>query len=366
MRILVVDSNVGLDITRQLALSGDHEVYYHNSARNYGEGVLGSLGVERVDDYWHFVEDADFIVFTGCVSGDDIDFLRSRGYKVFGASKEGQELEHDKKFANKIFKQCDMDITTEEITDGIEASITSYFNGEKSVAPYFINLAHERLMDGELGPSTDGMGTLILATYDEDLLFIKYLKNIEPYLKGINYYGTINIDCVANEEGFWTRDFTASFGYPLSTTQLILYEEPLADILYKTATGELEDIAVKDDIWAIGVCLNTAGYPFDEVVSKSESLRIFGIKDAEEDGCKLGYGALTMKDEKYFTIPGHGRALVINGTGLTIEGAREDAYKAMDYISFDDVSYRLDIGMKIDRVLDKLVAYGVLPKVMSI
>lgn len=434
MKILICDTDVGLDIARQIALSGDHQIYYWNTwIRShpelqdlvYGEGILESLGIKRVENYWHLVEDVDLIVFTDCYWGEDIDFLRSRGYKVFGASKEGQDLENDRMFAKKICKQYDMDIPVteemgiteaidfvkeqgkvyvvkfsnirseglatyvpvnvedcidylgkaadidntidvilEEVVDGIESAITAYFNGAKFVPPYFINFEHKKLFDGEIGPSTGEQGTLLLATYDEELPFVKYLKNLEPYLEKVSYHGIFDIDCIVNDEGYWVLEATSRPGYPISMIQQVLYEEPFADIVYGVASGELESIACKDDLWTVGVCLSVAGYPFDDVVSKTGFLRVHGIEDAEEDGCRLGYAAIVLRDGKYYTTPGHGRALVINGTGQTIEEARENAYRAMDYITFSDVSYRLDIGMKVDRVLPDLIKFGVVPEMM--
>jgi len=433
MRILVVDTDVGLDLLRQLANSGgDNHIYYFNNWMKsephisdvcFGEGFLEEWGIEKVDNYWHLVEDVDLIIFPFTGWGDDIDFLVERGYKVFGACKAGEELENDRMAAKKICKEYELDIpetielnvvkaiehikdqggnfvikfsevrdgkfstyvpvnredclsylnsvatsdrnvnvTLEKVVDGVECGISGFFNGKDFVEPFCVNFEHKHLMDGELGPSTGEMGTLLFYT-SQDLPFIRYFKKIAPYLQKIGYHGIIDMNCITNEEGYWVTEFTSRFGFPLSLIQPVLHEDSMLSILNGVANGTLKTFNAKEDVWALGLYLVMPGYPYKEHVERLDPLQIFGVDDAINEGCHLGYSELVKREGKYFTLPhGSGEVLVINGVGNTIDEARDDAYRAMDYISFRDVGYRLDIGLKIKRRLQELYNYGVIPR----
>jgi len=428
-KILVVDTGLALDVVRKLAQEGNEVYYFENWIKahpeqedlSYGEGLFEEWGVNRVDNFWHLVDDVDMVLFTDIGWGDDIDFLRREGCVVFGAGKEGEELENDRVFAKSICKECGLDVPEtysmnpdeaidfvnnedrefvlkfskvrtdllstylpvckedclwylnkvkeldsnvevilEERIEGVECAISGFFNGYEFVEPYLINFEHKKLMDGEVGPNTGEMGNCAIYTYNSGLPFVKYFNNLSGYLKDIGYRGIIDIDCMCNEDGFYVLEFTCRFGYPMIMIQSVLHKDNLGDILFGVATGEIDRFEAYDNLWVVGVCLNIAGYPFDDVVKKSGFVKIFGLEEALENGYKIGFQALCKKEDGYYSVPGHGRVLVINGTGDDISSARGNAYGALDYIGFSDMMYRLDIGLKVEKRLDNLVEWGVI------
>ena len=109
MKILVSDHGLCLELAITLARAR-HSVGYYvtpvdkhslHSVHQMGSG-FNSEGVERCYNYQQALDSADIVVFPDTHSGYEVDWLRAKGYKVFGAGSTAEWLENDRWYAKEV------------------------------------------------------------------------------------------------------------------------------------------------------------------------------------------------------------------------------------------------------------------------
>ncbi len=261
------------------------------------------------------------IVFDDVGFGDIQDDLRTKGYNVFGGSVEGDKLEIDRGFAQRIihnhrikilpsfnFKKIDdainfvkenkgkwvvkqsshisvlnhvgqlddgsdvlkalntlkkkniKEVHLQKKVDGVEVGIARYFNGNDWVGPIEINHEHKRLCNNDQGPLTAEMGTIMWHSVNESLpLFSETLKKLTPHLQKINYRGDIDINCIVTKDEIWPLELTPRLGTPSTQLHCELYESSIADLLFAVATGNKVEVKFKKQF---GIVVSLAIPPF--------------------------------------------------------------------------------------------------------
>ena len=81
---------------------------------------LGLPGVQRVNDFYDFVDEADLIVFPDVGAGDLQMFLRRQGYPVWGAGAS-EMLELDRVELKRVLKANGMDVPRTWFPEGMDA-----------------------------------------------------------------------------------------------------------------------------------------------------------------------------------------------------------------------------------------------------
>jgi len=113
MKFLIIDTALTMDLARRLRQDGHEVFYYVNWFRThpevfetqYGNGFFEEWGVKSVKDYLETAEQVDCVVVSDVGMIRDVDKLREKGIKVFGASSKGQRLEFDRGYAKKVFEE---------------------------------------------------------------------------------------------------------------------------------------------------------------------------------------------------------------------------------------------------------------------
>jgi phosphoribosylamine--glycine ligase len=97
--------------------------------------------------------------------------------------------------------------------------------------------------------------------------------------------------------------------------------------------------ATLSDEAAVTVVLAAPDYPARSDYAGAE---ISGIEAAEAAGAIVFHGGTAVRDGSVVTSGG--RILSVTSTGPTVADAREQAYAAVELISFDGAQYRRDIA----------------------
>jgi phosphoribosylamine--glycine ligase len=258
----------------------------------------------------------------------------------------------DKCMTIKEFKSAGEKIIVEDFLNGEEASILSLSDGD-----YFRNLVpsqdHKRLLDGDKGPNTGGMGAYAPAPVVTD----KLLSTIEDRIVAptidslakvqIGYRGCLYTAVMQTKSGPKVLEFNCRFGDPETQPVMMMSDFDLHEALlactnhYELGYG-INDVKIKTRKGAaLCIVLASKGYPDNPEKGKE----IFGLAEAEKiDGVKVFHAGTKLVDGKFFTSGG--RVLGVTAYDETIEKAKKKAYSAVDRIYFDGMQCRTDIGDK--------------------
>lgn len=248
---------------------------------------------------------------------------------------------------NKVFGDAGNKVVIEEFLEGQEVSILAFTDG-KSVVPMVSSQDHKRAYDNDEGPNTGGMGTFSpsriytseLADYCMDKIFkptVEAMNAENRKFKGVLYFGLI-----ITEDGPKVLEYNARFGDPETQVVLPRLQSDLVEIFNAVIDEKLDSIDIK---WSksasVCVILASGGYP----VKYQKGYEIKGIEDAEKDDSIIVFHAGTKyEDGKYYTAGG--RVLGVTAVQSTLDDAIKKAYEGVGRISFKDMHYRKDIGIK--------------------
>ena len=201
-------------------------------------------------------------------------------------------------------------------------------------------------------------GNTLMYWSQPNTIFKTTLEKFKPALKNSGYVGYIDINCIANARGIYPLEFTTRFGYPTISVQMEGVLSEWGDFLYKIASGLPYDLKTKKG-FQIGVVCVVPPFPFNDKVEIEiyRDLSIIFTKSSLE-GVHLG--DVKLIDGEWRIAGNSSYALVITGSGTTVEDARKQAYSRVEGILLQNMFYRTDIGLKWSEDGDKLYTWGFL------
>ena len=281
----------------------------------------------------------------------------TKGLLFLGKEEDGKDiyevLSHNKKALAKKIKQFQL----QKFASGVEVAVSAFFNGIDFVYPLCVNFEHKKLFPGDIGPFTGEMGTLMFWA-DSSVLFGSTLLKMGGVLKETGYVGYIDINCIVNGRGIYPLDFTCRFGYPTISIQIEGVLSEWGEFLRALAHHEPIQLKTKKG-FQIGVVCATPPFPYDDkaVMDIYRDASII-FKRPNLEGMHLGDVKLV---DGGWTIAGNsGYALVVTGSGLTVEDARRQVYGRIENIMLQNMFYRTDIGSSWSETIDKLHVWGYL------
>jgi phosphoribosylamine--glycine ligase len=243
-------------------------------------------------------------------------------------------------------------VVIEEFLEGEEASFIVLVDG-KNILPLATSQDHKRLLDGDLGPNTGGMGAYSPAPVVTPEIHAKVMREIiQPTIKGmladgIQYTGFLYAGLmIGKDKKVKTLEFNCRLGDPETQPILMRLKTNLFDVLWAATEQGLDKIELDwDRRPAVGVVLAASGYPVNprkgDVISGQNNPR----QQEENNPDVKVFHAGTRLDNSVLTTSG-GRVLCVTALGGSLREARKTAYQVLDTIGFAGVQYRLDIGHK--------------------
>ncbi|MBQ9715270.1 MAG: phosphoribosylamine--glycine ligase [Clostridia bacterium] len=235
-------------------------------------------------------------------------------------------------------------IVVEEFLVGYEVSVLAFCDG-KTIIPMETSQDHKRALDNDQGLNTGGMGAFspsqrfteaeMKKAYDDIFLPTMNALNSE----GITFKGIIYFGLMVSDKGVKVLEYNARFGDPETQPILMRLENDLYEIFNLIIDQKLSQVKLKwKDQQSLCVVIASGGYP--ESYEKGYEI-CFG--DIDED-CVVFHAGTKKVDGKYYT--NGGRVLGVTCMGNTLAEAREKAYNNVQKISFTNMHYRKDIGVK--------------------
>lgn len=249
------------------------------------------------------------------------------------------EIMLDKKFGASGNK-----IVVEEFLTGYEVSVLAFCDG-KTILPMVTSQDHKRALDNDKGLNTGGMGAFSPSQRFGNAEMKKAKETIiVPTLnalnsEGITFKGVLYFGLMVSDKGVKVLEYNARFGDPETQAVLPRLKNDLYEIFNMVIDQRLSEVKLHwTDKQCICVVIASGGYP--EKYEKGYEIT-FG--DIDKD-CTVFHAGTVKKDGKYYT--NGGRVLGVTCMGQTLAQAREKAYKNVEKISFKDMHYRKDIGIK--------------------
>jgi phosphoribosylamine--glycine ligase len=247
----------------------------------------------------------------------------------------------------------------QKYVSGVEVAIGAFFNGKEFIMPININFEHKRLFPGGTGPNAGELGTSMFWTSKQNELFRTTLDKMKPRLQESGYVGYFDINTISNVKGIYPLEVTARFGYPTISIQMEGVLSPWSEFLYALAKGESHELKTKRG-FQVGIVVAVPPFPFTDpkAFAKYSQDATIIFKKPNLDGMHLGDVKLVEGD---WQLAGHsGYALVVTGSGSTMEEARKQAYSRVKNIMIPNMFYRTDIGAKWTHDSDRLQTWGYL------
>ena len=251
---------------------------------------------------------------------------------------------------DKQFGSAGNRMVIEEFMTGREVSVLCFCDGTH-VVPMTSAQDHKRAKDGDQGLNTGGMGTFSPSPFytPEVDAFCKehiYQKTVDAMkAEGREFKGIIFFGLMLTADGPKVLEYNARFGDPETQVVLPRMKNDLVDLFEACIDGTLDQIDLEfEDNAAVCVVLASAGYP--EHYEKGFEIR--GLENFKDRDGYYVFHAGSKFDEQGRVVTNGGRVLGVTATGTNLKEARANAYKATEWIDFDNKYMRHDIGHAID------------------
>ncbi|MFW6153258.1 MAG: phosphoribosylamine--glycine ligase [Halobacteriota archaeon] len=243
--------------------------------------------------------------------------------------------------------------------EGVEVAICGFFNGDRFIEQVNLNFEHKRLFPGNIGPSTGEMGTAMFWT-GHNQLFRSTLGRLEEWLAETGYVGSIDLNCIVNEQGIYPLEFTPRFGYPTIIIQEESFESPTGAFLDDLANGRDPRLVVHTG-YQVGVRIVLPPFPFDDEKTYDENSRNAAVVFEGDNRDGVHIEDAKKVDDQWRVAGDNGMPIVVTGKGETMQAARDQAYGRIDDIVIPNLYYRDDIGERwTEGDGDRLLAWGYL------
>lgn len=251
---------------------------------------------------------------------------------------------------DKQFGSAGDEIVIEEFMTGREVSVLSFVDG-KTIRIMTSAQDHKRAKDGDQGLNTGGMGTFSPSPFYTPQVdaFCRehiYQKTVDAMkTEGREFKGIIFFGLMLTADGPKVLEYNARFGDPETQVVLPRMKNDLVDLFEACIDGTLDQIDLEfEDNAAVCVVLASAGYP--EHYEKGFVIR--GLENFKDRDGYYVFHAGSKFDEQGRVVTNGGRVLGVTATGTNLKEARANAYKATEWIDFDNKYMRHDIGHAID------------------
>ena len=250
----------------------------------------------------------------------------------------------DDMMLSKVFGGAGSTVVIEEFLTGREMTVLAFTDG-KCVRCMPASQDHKKAYDGDKGLNTGGMGAFAPTPVYTAEIERETLENIVyPTIKGLNeegrtFKGVIYFGLMATPKGVKVIEYNARFGDPETQVVLPLLDSDLMEIVLAVTEERLDSVDIRwKDGAALTVVAASGGYP--ENVIKG-----YPITLGEFSSDLILYHAGTAYKDGALVTNG-GRVFALTALGKDIADARRKVYAEIDKISFKDMRYRKDIGIK--------------------
>lgn len=240
------------------------------------------------------------------------------------------------------------EVVIERFLEGEEVSVLAISNG-RDVVLLPPSQDHKRLLAGDQGPNTGGMGAYSpVSIAGPDLLARVEREIFRPTLEELArrdapFVGVLYAGLMLDSRGDpWVIEFNCRLGDPEAQAILPRLKAGggLIEVCRAAAAGEPLPPLEVDPVAAVTTVLAARGYP-----EAPERGAVITLPDPLPEGVLLFHGSTARNEAGAFLTNG-GRILAVTGVAGTFVAARAASRAAAEAIDFDGKQYRPDIAWR--------------------
>jgi phosphoribosylamine--glycine ligase len=269
-----------------------------------------------------------------------------KGVVIAATAEQARQTIGDIMVAKRFGVSGDI-VVIEDFLPGHEVSVHALCD-DKSAVLFPASQDHKQVYDDDKGPNTGGMGVVAPVPWVTNA----HLEVIEqsivlPTLSALRHEQAAFVGCLypglmIDGESVNVVEFNARFGDPEAQTYMRLLDGDLYEILDACTSGELDPTQVA---WhsgtAISVALVSNGYPG----TYKKGFAISGVARASLEPDVVVFQGGTIAEKGVLRTAG-GRVLYVTAVGSDMAEARCKAYQAIQFIKFEGMNFRSDIGLR--------------------
>lgn len=243
------------------------------------------------------------------------------------------------------FGEAGHTVVIEDFLVGEELSVLALTNGrEVRLLPAAQD--HKRLLEGDQGPNTGGMGAYapvafatpeLLARVETEVLLptLAEMERIGAPFRGVLYAGLM----IGPDGSLNVIEFNCRLGDPETQAVLPLIDGGLADAMWSAADGTALPALRLKQLASVTTVLAARGYP-----DRPERDALIRIPASLDD--VLVFHAGTRRDQDGSLRTAGGRVLAVTAVRESFAEARAASREAAERISFEGKHFRRDIGWR--------------------
>ncbi|UQS86741.1 phosphoribosylamine--glycine ligase [Nicoliella spurrieriana] len=237
----------------------------------------------------------------------------------------------------------DSEVLIEEFMTGQEFSFIVMANGTE-VVPMQIAQDHKRLLNGDRGPNTGGMGAYSpVPQFSQAVVDAALQDVIMPVLsemkeQGHPFTGFLYAGLIQTATGTKVVEFNVRMGDPETQVILPQLESDLGTVIEQLMAGRPVTPKWQHDRFYLGAVIAAAGYPGKH----RDHLALPSVSDQQ---ISISYAGVTEVDQQL--VSSGGRVLMLIASDPDLKRAQAKVNSALDqFVNSDDYEYRTDIGSK--------------------
>jgi phosphoribosylamine--glycine ligase len=318
------------------------------SSKGFAKAFMAQHGIPTSD--YRIIEDArtahDYIHSRGAPIVIKADGLAAGKGVIVAQTEEEAHRAVDMMLVEQSMGVAGARVVIEDFIHGEEASFIAMVDGQHVLA-LASSQDHKRLLDGDGGPNTGGMGAYSPAPIVTPAIHARVMREvIQPVVKGMAdagtpYVGFLYAGLMITADGApKVLEFNCRLGDPETQPIMLRLKSDLYVLFDRALKGELDKAEAEwDRRVALGVVMAAAGYP----ASLRKGDEISGLPVDVEDAHVFHAG--TTENNGNIVTNG-GRVLCVTALGDTVRVAQRRAYEIAKQIRFDGMQMRTDIGFK--------------------
>jgi phosphoribosylamine--glycine ligase len=254
----------------------------------------------------------------------------------------------DAMLSDRIFGAAGREILIEEFMEGEELSLFAITDGHQAL-PLMAAQDHKRLLEGDRGPNTGGMGSYAPTSFATPALTTRVMSEIvRPTLAAMRdvsstFKGLLYVGLMITDDGPKVVESNCRFGDPETQTLMPLMDSSLLELIAAVAGGGSLSRARYPDwkpLCSVTTVIAAAGYP-----DKPRTGDVIQLP-APEEGVEIFHAGTAHDPATGNLVTAGGRVLGVNAVAPTLVEAAELSRSHAERVALAGKQLRRDLAWR--------------------